>query len=141
MARRGGSSKASRPRSRAYCRSQPLQIRGLGSRLLLAAEDRFDDAPHALLAQFVGQLVEMHDAVQDELLLGLEDGVFLDRAVAVAAPVAPEAGPVAERVHEPGLALGLRPDPLPRLRTEGLAGLGGVLGQQCLDLGAREVAE
>ena len=78
---------------------------------------------------------------RDEMLLGVEDGVFGNRAGAVAPGLGVEAGPGAQRVHQPRLAAGLRPNEVERLRGERLSGLFGVPGKQRAHLGVREVAE
>ena len=75
------------------------------------------------------------------MLPGVEDGVFGNRTGAIAPGLGVEAGPAAQRVHQPRLAAGLRPHEVERLRGERLSGLPGVLGEQRAHLGLREVAE
>ena len=91
-----------------------------------------------VLSQLVSELVEMHRALQCELLLGFQN-VFLGDWAFPILPV-PGTGSVAPGVHQPRLAAGLGPHAVNRLNMERLASLGGVLPEQALDLGFREVA-
>ena len=83
----------------------------------------------------------MRAAGQDQFLAGGEDVVQADGAGAVPPGLVVEAGFSAERVHQPGLALGLLPNRIQRFGSELLAGLGGVLGDEGAGLGLREVAQ
>ena len=78
---------------------------------------------------------------QDQLLPRLEDVGLLDGARAVAAGLVVEARSGAQGVHQPRLALRLRPHRLRGRRRELLAGLLGVLAHQRLRLALVEVAE
>jgi hypothetical protein len=95
-----------------------------------AGQHRLDDPAHPRLAQLVGELVQVGDAAQDQVLLGLVDQRHVDGAGAIAPGRHLEAGLVGQRVDQPGLALGQLPDPLQGLGGERLAGLGGVLAEQ-----------
>ena len=83
----------------------------------------------------------MHDALDNQLFLGFQQIAIGDRAVAVPAAGASKAGAVAECVHQPRLALRLRPQALDRFWQECLPGFLRVLSQQGLHFGARKVAE
>ena len=107
---------------------------------LAAAQQRLDDAPDALFLQLIGQLIEMGLAPQDELLLRGEDGLARDWVPSVLG-VAVKTGFVGQRVDQPRLPLGLRPDRLHRLGGERLAGLFSVLPQQGEHLLVRKVAQ
>ena len=104
-------------------------------------QNRLDDAPHPFLAELARQLVDVRFPAQDQPLLRLQDVVLLDGARAVAAGLVSEAGVVTQRVHQPRLARGARPDRLQRRLRERLPGLSGVLREQGAHLRLREVAE
>ena len=87
------------------------------------------------------QLVQVGAPGQDQLLPGGEDVVGGDGAGAVPPRLVVEAGFGAQRVHQPGLALGLLPHGVQRLRRERLAGLGAVLGDERPRLRLREVPQ
>ena len=118
-----------------------FQIVGVVARLLASAQQRLDDAAHARFPELVGELVEVDLPAQDEVLSGVEEVVAGDRTGTVPARIGVEAGAAAERVHQPGLAPGLGPHRLQRLRGEGLPGFRAVLGEQRAYLRLREVPE
>ena len=91
-----------------------------------ARQHGLDDAPHPLFTQLVGQLVEMGDAVGDQVFLGLVDQFDGNRVGRVQARRKLETGPVGQGIDQPGLALGQLPDPLQGRRGEDLPGRGGM---------------
>jgi hypothetical protein len=93
-------------------------------------QHRLDEAAHPRLAQLVGELIQVGDAAQDQVLLGLVDQRDVDGAGAVAPGGDLEAALVGQRIDQPGLALGQVPDPLQGLGREDLPGLGRVLAEQ-----------
>ena len=105
------------------------------------ADQRLDDALHPRFAQLVGQLVQMHGPFQNELLLSFQDVGNFDRMAPVQPLFALEAGLLAERVHQPRLALRPSPDQFQGIRAKRLAGFRRVLGQQGLALRGREIAQ
>ena len=94
-----------------------------------------------LFLELVRELVEVGFAAQDELFLRVQDGFRRHRTRPVAALVVAGTRPVRERVDEPGLALGLPPDHLQRLRREHLPGFVRVLVQKRTHLLLSEVSE
>ena len=79
--------------------------------LIAAAQDRFDNAPHALFSELVGQLVEMRFAAQDELLFRLNDSGSSDGIASLRGTIS-EAGLICQGVDQPRLPLCLMPDRL-----------------------------
>ena len=75
-----------------------------------ADQNRFDNPPHALFLQLVGQLVQMRAAREDEFLPRGVDVLLVNGARPIPPRFVVEAGAGTERVHQPGLALGLRPN-------------------------------
>ena len=84
-------------------------------------------------------LIEVGLAAHDEFFLRFQDGLRRHRIGAVAALVVTGARPVGERVHEPGLPLGLPKDCRHRFGRELLPGLVRVPGQQSAHLVGGEV--
>ena len=107
-----------------------LDIAGSESALVAAAEKRLDHAPHPVLLELVGQLIEVGLSRGDQPLLRGVDVILRDRVLPVTPDIVREAGRISEGVHEPGLALGPSPYRLQRLRCEPLPRLLGVLRQQ-----------
>ena len=105
-----------------------------------AAQHGLHDAPHAVLAQLVRELIQVSIAAQNELLAGVLDGVSRYRPALVQALVS-EAGLVGERIHQPRLALGERPDCLAGVLVERLSRLPGVLRKQGFHFIRREIAQ
>ena len=118
-----------------------LEVMGREVALAGAAQQRIDDASHAVFLELVGELVEVDLPALNKMLPGVEDVGGGDRAGSVAPRLVVEADFAAQRVHQPWLAPGLRPHRIERLRGERLSGLRGVLGEQRVHLGSREVAE
>ena len=106
-----------------------------------AAQQRLHHPADPLLLQLVRELVEMRLPAADQLLACVLDGGGGDRPASVPASLVVEAGLVRQRVHQPRLAARELPDSAPRLRRERLAGLRGVLRQERVDLGRREVPQ
>ena len=106
-----------------------------------AGEDRLDHAAHPLLLQLVRQLVEVRAPGEDQLLARRVDVLHVDGAGAVAPGLAVEAGPGAQRVHQPRLAAGVFPHRPARRRREALSGFQDVLQHQPARLLPREVAQ
>ena len=86
-----------------------LEVMGRELALVGAAQQRLDDAAHAVFLELVGKLVEVDLPALDKMLAGVEDVGGGDRAGSVAPCLAGETDPAAERVHQPRLALGLPP--------------------------------
>ena len=107
----------------------------------IAAQQGFDHPPHTLVLELSSKLIEVGFAAQHQLLHGVANGLLGDVPAAVAARLAVEARLVRERVHQPRLAAGSAPDFVQRLLVEPLSGGFGVLAQQGVRLGLREIAE
>ena len=132
-----GPVRVTRPRSRTV-----LEVVG-GNRVgdLGAAQQRLDHPADPLLLELVRELVQVGLPAEDQLLAGVLDRRFGDRAAAVARRPVVEAGFVGERVHQPRLTPGQLPDRGAGLARKRLAGLLVVLSEQGLDLVRREVSE
>jgi hypothetical protein len=83
-----------------------LKVVGGETDLVISQKDRLDDAADAVLAEFVGELVEVAVAAQDEGFLGGANQVEVDGAGAVFASGIAEADLVGESIDEPGLTAG-----------------------------------
>ena len=97
--------------------------------------------PPGRLAAAEADVSRMRLPASDELLLGVADIVGVDDPAAITARLPAKAGLVGERVHQPGLTPGTRPDRLQGSRAEHLSRPRRMLPQQLLNLVAREVAE
>ena len=109
--------------------------------MIRAGEDRLYRLAHTVLPQDAAEVSEVRDTLEDQLLLGLGNDVSADGVAAVEPHWILKTGSLAQRVHQPRLATGLRPDLFDRLGFERLASLLRVLTQQRTHFGSREVAE
>ena len=80
----------------------------------VAAEQRFDHPPHTVFFKLVHELVEMDDALQNELFPDIQNVAIRTRTVLVPSVPCLEASPFAERSDEPRLPAGLSPYALDR---------------------------
>ena len=107
---------------------------------LAAAEEQLYDAADARFGQLVGELVQMRVAAQDDPFARLIDRGDRHRPPAAAFGQALDRV-LRERVDQPGLPVGERPDAALRFRRPSLPGRRGMLREQPPDLVVREVAQ
>ena len=96
------------------------------------AEHGLDDPLHPILAQLVGELVQMHHLPLDEDVLSGKNGVLANRPAAIPPLRIFETGFGAQRVHRPRLARILRLDAVDGRGLERFARRGRVLAEQGL---------
>jgi hypothetical protein len=114
---------------------------GIRAFVLATHQHRLDHPPHPVLAQLVGQLIQVRVVTQDQRLAGFAQLVLVDqhRTVAIR-PDFPD-GLLGQRIDQLGLALRRGPCQLDRFGCEALTLGGGVLGVQRFQLRSGEVAE
>ena len=109
--------------------------------MIRAGEDRLYGFAHTVLPQDAAEVSEVRDTLEDQLLLGVGNDVAADSVGAAKPYWILKTGSLAQRVHQPWLSMGLRPDLFNRVGLESLAGFLRVLKQQRIQFGSREVAE